>query len=97
MLDAKLTAVSLGSLSCAPGNSGTNATTEEANALCADLTFKLTYDDGTEIKQNDVITHTSNNTKALKLVVSWKTDSHVTLSGDAVVTVGESVLTYTQA
>ena len=44
-----------------------------------------------------VITHSSNNTKALKLVVSWKADSQVTLSGDAVVTVGESTLTYTQA
>ena len=97
MLDAKLTAVSLGSLSCAPGNGSKNATSEEANALCADLTFKLTYADGNEIKQNDVITHTSNNTKALKLVVSWKADSQVTLSGDAVVTVGESTLTYTQA
>lgn len=96
-LDAELTAVSLGSLSCAPGNGQSKATTEEANALCADLTFALTYTDGTEIKTGDVITHTSNNTKGLKLVVSWKADSQVTLSGDAVVTVGESTLTYTQA
>lgn len=96
-LDAKLTAVTLGSLSCAPGNGSTKATAEEANALCADLTFALTYADGTEIKTGDVITHTSNNSKGLKLVVSWKADSHATLSGDAVVTVGESTLTYTQA
>lgn len=96
-LDAKLTAVSLGSLSCKPGNGATKATDEEATALCADLTFALTYADGTEIKTGDVITNTSNNTKGLKLVVSWKADSHATLSGDAVVTVGESTLTYTQA
>lgn len=96
-LDAELTAVTLGTLTCKPGNGATKATEEEATALCNDLTFKLTYSDDTEITTGAKLTHTSGNTKSLKLVVSWKADSAVTLSGDAVISVGESTLTYTQA
>lgn len=96
-LDAELTAVTLGTLTCKPGNGATKATEEEATALCNDLTFKLTYGDDTEITTGTKLTHTSGNTKSLKLVISWKADSAVTLSGDAVISVGESTLTYTQA
>lgn len=97
LLDAELTSLSMGSLSCAPSTNST-ATQEEANALCNDLTYSMTYADGSEIKIGDkLLAGDSNNIKTLKVSVGWKLDSTVALSDDVLITIGTTTFIYTQS
>lgn len=97
LLNAKLTTFTMGSLSCAPSTNST-ATADEANSLCNDLTYTLTYADGSEVKVGDTLPITEgSNTKTLKVTVGWKSDSTVSLSDDVLVTIGVSSFIYTQA
>ena len=97
LLNAKLTTFSKGSLSCEP-STNSKATTTEANALCKDLTYTITYADGSDIKTGDLLyTGELNNTKSLKVTVSWKNDSTISLTDDVLVTIGASTFIYTQA
>ena len=94
-LDAKLTTASIGSLSCAAAPNS-KVTPEEVTALCKDLTMSLTYGDNSEITTNAVLPFASDNTKQLKLKVTWNAASTATISDDVTVTVGESTFIYTQ-
>ena len=94
-LDAKLTTASIGSLSCAAAPNS-KVTPEEVTALCKDLTMSLTYGDNSEITTNAVLPFASDNTKQLKLKVTWNAASTATISDDVTVTVGESTFVYTQ-
>lgn len=97
LLDATLTTFTMGTLSCAPSTNST-ATADEANALCNDLTYTITYADGSEVKVGDLVKYTDgNNTKTLKVTVAWKSDSTVSLSDDVLVTIGVTNFIYTQA
>lgn len=97
LLNAKLTTFSKGSLSCEPSTNST-ATAEEANALCRDLTYTLTYADGSDIKTGDLLyAGDSNNTKSLKVTIGWKHDSTISLKDDVLVTIGATNFIYTQA
>ena len=96
-MDARLTTFTMGTLSCAPSTNST-ATADEANALCNDLTYTITYADGSEVKVGDLVKYTDgNNTKTLKVTVAWKSDSTVSLSDDVLVTIGVTNFIYTQA
>ena len=94
-LDAKLTTASIGSLSCAAAPNST-VTPGEVTALCNDLTMSLTYGDDSAITTNAVLPFASNNTKQLKLKVTWNAASTATISDDVTVTVSESTFVYTQ-
>lgn len=97
LLNAKLTTFSKGSLSCEPSTNST-ATATEANALCRDLTYTLTYADGSDIKTGDLLyAGDSNNTKSLKVTIGWKNDSTISLKDDVLVTIGATNFIYTQA
>ncbi len=97
LLNAKLTTFSKGSLSCEPSTNST-ATATEANALCRDLTYTLTYADGSEVKVGDLVKYEDgNNTKTLKVTVAWKDDSTISLTDDVLVTIGVTTFIYTQA
>ena len=58
--------------------------------------MSLTYDDDSAITTNAVLPFASNNTKKLKLKVTWNAASTATISDDVTVTVGESTFVYTQ-
>ncbi len=97
-LDAALTAMSLGELTCTPAT-GSSATQEEANNLCNNLNLDInitkdgeSQDIGSVIKSKD----SSDNYQVYSLLVTWRDDSTVTLSGDVTVSVGESTFVYTQ-
>ncbi len=94
-LDAKLTTASIGSLSCAAAPNSA-VTSEEVTALCNDLTMSLTYGDDSAITANAVLPFATDNTKQLKLKVTWDAASTATISDDVTVTVGESTFVYTQ-
>lgn len=71
--DAKISSIVIGTPSCT--GTGTNAT-QDANNVCKNLTYTLTYDDGSPIAQNDTLT--SGQTKGLKLTLTY--NSAVTAS-----------------
>ena len=58
--------------------------------------MSLTYGDNSEITTNAVLPFASDNTKQLKLKVTWNAASTATISDDVTVTVGESTFIYTQ-
>lgn len=95
-LAAKLSTLSMGQITActADPNSETIATEAEVQAVCADLTYTLTYEDGSAIKVNDEIAAASS--KKLKLTIAWDKNSEAETSGDINVTLGETTLIYTQ-
>ena len=98
IIDAELTAKSMGTLACAPAASSA-ATQEEANEFCKDLVFTITYADGSEIKIGDKISKAQGGTYSsdrMKLSVTWSKDSTIELNGDILVNVSESTFVYTQ-
>lgn len=99
-LDAELTAMSLGELTCTPA-AGSSATQEEANNLCNNLNLDINItkngefqDIGSVIKSKN--SSDSENYQVYSLLVTWRDDSTVTLSGDVTVSIGESTFVYTQ-
>lgn len=99
-LDAELTAMSLGELTCTPAT-GSSATEEEANNLCDNLNLDINItkngefqDIGSVIKSKN--SSGSENYQVYSLLVTWRDDSTVTLSGDVTVSIGESTFVYTQ-
>lgn len=97
-LDAVLTTKSIGTLTCAPAASS-NATQEEANSLCNDLTISLSGQNvGDVLDSGNVSARMPSpfNYSYYILTVTWKADSTVTLSGDVTVSVGESTFVYSQ-
>ena len=97
-LDAVLTTKSIGTLTCAPAASS-NATQEEANSLCNDLTISLSGQNVGDVLDGGNVSArmpSPNNHSYYTLTVVWKADSTVTLSGDVTVSVGESTFVYTQ-
>lgn len=97
-LDAVLTTKSIGTLTCAPAASS-NATQEEANSLCNDLTISLSGQNVGDVLDGGNVSArmpSPNNYSYYTLTVVWKANSTVTLSGDVTVSVGESTFVYTQ-
>lgn len=76
-----------------------NATQEEANSLCNDLTISLSGQNvGDVLDSGNVSARMPSpfNYSYYILTVTWKADSTVTLSGDVTVSVGESTFVYSQ-
>lgn len=93
-IDAKLTTFTMGTLSCAP-SSGSTATQEEANAVCAELTYTLQYGSPlTTPAVNDTLAKETS--KAAELTLTWASTGVAQPSGSIDVTVGTTTLIYSQ-
>ena len=79
----------MGTISCAPA-SGSNATTEEANAICKELSYTLTG-----VTASDRLA--AGKSKDLTLKLEWASTGTAVASDDIAITVGETTLIYTQA
>ena len=88
-LDAELSTFTMGTISCAPA-SGSNATTEEANAICSELSYTLTG-----VTASDRLA--AGESKDLTLKLEWASTGTAVASDDIAITVGETTLIYTQA
>ncbi len=88
-LDAELSTFTMGSLSCAPAT-GSQATQEEATAVCSELTYSLTGVTANSVLEDGTST-------PVTLTLAWKATGTATASDDIAITVGETTLIYTQA
>ncbi len=88
-LDAELSTFTMGSLSCAPAT-GSQATQEEATAVCNELTYSLTGVTANSVLEDGTST-------PVTLTLAWKSTGTATASDDIAITVGETTLIYTQA
>ena len=95
-LDAVLTTATIGSISCAPAT-GSTASQTEATSLCGQLTYALTYADGSAITTGATSKITASGTKAMKLSVTWNSTSTLRISDDITVSIGTTTLVYTQS
>jgi hypothetical protein len=84
----------MGTISCAPAT-GSTATQAEANAVCNDLTYTLTYADGSAIAVNDTLVKNTGS-KELKMTLQWKSTSSATPTDDIKVTVSTTTMIYEQ-
>lgn len=100
-LDAKLTAFTLGTLSCTP-SIGSKATQQQATAICEDLIYTLTYADESDINIGDKLvdkesaTDSEQYSKPVILKLSWPSSSTVEVNDDIDVTINTTSLVYTQ-
>ena len=93
-IDATLTGVTLGTLSCDPASSN-GSTAAEAASLCARLTITFTYDGNTltSSTRGDLL---KNTTKPVTMVLTYTAGDGVELSGDVAITLGTTSFTYEQ-
>lgn len=88
-LDAELSTFTMGNISCAPA-AGSNATAEEATAICNELSYTLT---GVTVNE----TLAAGDSKDLTLKLEWASTGTAVASDDIAITVGDTTLIYTQA
>lgn len=92
-VDATLSTITKGTLSCAPKENGT-ATQTEANNLCNDLSLELTKSPSGEITSGTTLA--SGASETYQLTITWNSESTTTISDDIVITVGQSSFVYVQ-
>lgn len=94
-INANLTGVTLGTLSCAPAT-GSNATAEQAAAVCNKLSVAFTYDGAalTSATTGALATGTS---KDVTMVITYAAGDGVEIDGDVTVTLSTTSFTYEQA
>ena len=93
-IDATLTGVTLGSLTCAPAATNGSTATEASN-VCAKLSVSFTYDGSplTASTTGDLLNSTSKN---VSMTITYASGNAVELSGDVAVTLGRTSFTYEQ-
>lgn len=95
-INANLTGVSLGSLSCAPAATG-GSTAAEATAVCGKLEVAFKYD-GAALTSSTTGVLNKNTTKDVEMKITYKdVGDPVELSGDVAVTLSTTSFTYEQA
>ena len=95
-IDASITGVTVGTLSCAPKSGVTPAATQaQADALCAKLSVAFTYDGSalTSETRGDLLKNTSKN---VSMTLTYAAGDAVAIDGDVVVTIGRTSITYEQ-
>lgn len=95
-IDATLTGVSLGSLSCAPVTGGSKtATQEQADALCAKLSVAFTYDSAavTASTTGDLM---AGNSKPVTMTITYAEGAPAVIEGDVEVTLSTTSFNYVQ-
>lgn len=93
-LNAKLSNFTMGTLTCAPNASG-SISQEDATKLCGELTYTLTYADGSTITTGTTLD--AGNSKELVLKLEWPSASTLSVSDDVKVTIGTTTFVYQQA
>ena len=93
-LNARLANFTMGTLTCAPNASG-SISQEDATKLCGELTYTLTYADGSTITTGTTLN--SSYSKELKLKLEWPSASTLSVSDDVKVTIGTTTFVYEQA
>lgn len=88
-LDAVLSTFTMGNISCAPA-AGSTAKTDEATAICNELSYTLTG-----VNANETLA--AGDSKDLTLKLEWASTGTAVASDDIAITVGETTLIYTQA
>ena len=93
-IDATLTGVTLGTLSCAPAATN-GSTASEATAVCTKLSVSFTYDGNTLTSSTtgDLLHGSSKN---VSMTITYAAGNAVELSGDVAVTLGRTSFTYEQ-
>lgn len=98
-LSAKLRTYSPGTLTCTPAL-GSTVSVENANKLCNELRYTLTYSDGSNLTPNsDVLPVAEGNetgVRSFKLKLEWPSSSTVEVNDDVKITIGTTTLIYTQ-
>lgn len=98
-LSAKLKTFVQGTLSCTPAD-GSTTSSDEANKLCDELKYTLTYSDGRVLSPNvDVLPVAKNGesgVQSFKLKLEWPSASTVKVNGEVKITIGTTTLIYTQ-
>ena len=98
-LSAKLKTFVEGTLSCTPAT-GSTASNEEANNLCKELKYTLTYSDGRTLSPNvDVLPVAKNGesgVQSFKLKLEWPSESVVQVNDEVKISIGTTTLIYTQ-
>ena len=93
-VDAVITGISQGALSCAPAKSN-GSTAQEATDVCAKLSVKYMYD-GKEASTVSNVDLLKDTTKDVSMTITYAEGDAVELSGDVTVTVGKTSFTYEQ-
>lgn len=93
-LNAKLANFTMGTLTCAP-NASSSISPEDATKLCGELTYTLTYADGSTITTDTTLD--AGNSKELVLKLEWPSASTLSVSDDVKVTIGTTTFVYQQA
>lgn len=93
-IDATISGVTVGSLSCAPAATN-GSTAAEASAVCAKLSVAFQYDGATLTTQTtgDLLHGTSKN---VSMTITYAAGDAVALSGNVAVTLGRTSFTYEQ-
>lgn len=98
-LSAKLKTFVEGTLSCTP-SAGSTASVDDANKLCNELKYTLTYSDGKALSPNvDVLPVAKNGVsgvQSFKLKLEWPSESTVKITDDVKISIGTTTLIYTQ-
>lgn len=93
-LNAKLANFTMGTLTCAP-NASSSISPEDATKLCGELTYTLTYADGSTITTDTTLD--AGDSKELVLKLEWPSASTLSVSDDVKVTIGATTFVYEQA
>lgn len=95
-LNAELASFTMGTLTCAPNASGSGSISQEdATKLCGELTYTLTYADGSTITTDTALD--AGDSKELVLKLEWPSASTLSVSNDVKVTIGTTTFVYQQA
>lgn len=98
-LSAKLKTFVEGTLSCTPAT-GSTISSEDANNLCKELKYKLTYSDGRALSPNvDILPVAKNGesgVQSFKLKLEWPNESIVQVDDEIKISIGTTTLIYTQ-
>ena len=93
-IDATVTGVTVGTLTCAPAATN-GSTAQEAAAVCNKLSVTFQYDGAalTTATRGDLMHETSKN---VSMTLTYAAGDAVDLSGDVAVTIGRTSITYEQ-
>lgn len=98
-LSAKLKTFVEDTLTCTPAV-GSTVSTEDANKLCNELKYTLTYSDGKKLSPNvDVLPIAKDGqsgVQSFKLKLEWPSASTLTVNDEVKISIGTTTLIYTQ-
>lgn len=92
--DAKISSVNIPTPSC----TGTGETAVvDGNNVCSNITYTLTYDDGTNVQENDTLNQGETKSMVLKLKYSDSTTSEQLPKNDVAISNLSTIIVYSQS